>query len=83
MELDATRERPRFNISREEFQSRIQEQLCLKCAQHGHLASNWMRKEELKPFNTQARGWHPTKKPIPWQTRPKIREIEMEPEAEK
>jgi len=33
MELDATRRRPRFNISREEFQRRIREQLCLKCAQ--------------------------------------------------
>jgi len=31
MERDATRKRPRFNISREEFQRRIREQLCLKC----------------------------------------------------
>jgi len=36
MEQDATRKRPRFNILREEFQRRIREQLCLKCAQPGH-----------------------------------------------
>jgi len=44
MELDATRRRPRFNISREEFQRRIQEQLCLKCAQPGHLARSYPKK---------------------------------------
>ena len=40
MELDATRKRPRFNISREEFHRRIREQLCLKCPKAGHLASD-------------------------------------------
>jgi len=44
MELDATRKRPRFNISREEFQSRIREQLCLKGTQPGHLARSCPKK---------------------------------------
>ena len=44
-ELDATRRRPRFNISREEFQRRIREQLCLKCAQPEHLARRCPKKQ--------------------------------------
>ena len=39
MELDATRKRPRLNISREEFQRRMREQLCLKCRKPGHRAA--------------------------------------------
>ena len=31
MDLDATRRQPRLNISREEFQRRMRERLCLKC----------------------------------------------------
>jgi len=80
MELDATRKRPRFNISKDEFQRRIREQLCLKCAQPGHLARNCPKKDGPKPFNAQARSWQPAKKTAPWQTRPKIREIEVERE---
>jgi len=82
MELDATRKRPRFNISREEFQRRIREQLCLKCAQPGHLARSCTKKDGPKPSNTQARSWQPAKRTAPWQTRPKIREIEVEQEPE-
>jgi len=82
MELDATRKRPRFNISREEFQRRIREQPCLKCARPGHLARSCPKKDEPKPFNAQARSWQPAKKTAPWQTRPKIREIEVEQEPE-
>jgi len=82
MELDATRKRPRFNISREEFQRRIREQLSLKCEQPGDLARNCPKKDGLKPFNAQARSWQPAKKITPWQTRPKIREIEVEQEPE-
>jgi len=82
MELHTTRKRPRFNISREEFQRRIPEQLCLKCAQPGHLATNCPRKDGPKPFNAQAKNWQPAKKTAPWQTRPKIREIEVEQEPE-
>jgi len=82
MELDATRRRPRVNISREEFQRRIRERLCLKCAQPGHLARSCPKKDGPKPFNAQARSWQPTKKVSPWQTRPKIREIEIEQEPE-
>jgi len=82
MELDATRKRPRFNISREEFQRRRRGQLCLKCAQPGDLARSCPKKEGPKPFNAQARSWQPVKKAAPWQTRPKIREIEVEQEPE-
>jgi len=82
MELDVTRRRRRFNISREEFQRRIREQLCLKCAQPGHLASSCPKKDGPKLFNAQSRNWQPTKKVAPWQTRPKIREIEIEEEPE-
>jgi len=35
-----------------------------------------------KPFNAQASSWQPAKKTAPWQTRPKIREIEVEQEPE-
>ena len=82
MELDATRRRSRFNISRAQFQRRIGERLYLKCAQAGHLARNGPKKDEPKPFNAQARSWQPAKKFAPWQTRPKIREIEVEKEPE-
>ena len=81
-ELDATRRRPRLNISREEFQRRMREQLCLKCAQPGHLARSCPRSDGPKPFNAQARSWQPAKKTAPWQTRPKIREIKVEQEPE-
>jgi len=82
MEMDATRKRPRFNISREEFQRRIREQLCLKCAQPGHLARNCPKKDEPTAFNQQARSWQPARKTSPWQTRPEIREIDVEQEPE-
>jgi len=82
MELDTTRIRPIFNISREEFQRRIREQLCLQCAQPGHLARRCPKKDGPKPFNAQARSWQPTKKIAPWQTRPNIREREVEREPE-
>jgi len=82
IELDAPRRRPRFNISREEFQKRIQEQLCLKWVQPRHLARGCPKKDGPKPFNAQARSWQLAKKTAPWQTRPKIREIEVEQEPE-
>jgi len=82
MELDTNRKQPRFNISGEEFQRRIREQLCLKSAQPGHLARYYTRKDGSKPFNVQARNCQPTKKPTPWQTRPRIREIVAEQEPE-
>jgi len=82
MELDATWGRPRFNISRDEFQRRTGEQLCLKCTQPGHLARSCPKKDGPKPFNAQARNWQPAKKVAPWQARPKITEIEIEQEPE-
>jgi len=82
MELDATRKRPGFNISREEFQRRMREQPCLKCAQPGHLARSSPKKDGPKPFNAQVRCWRPAKKTALWQTRPKIREMEVEQQPE-
>jgi len=82
VELDASRKWSRFNLSRKEFQRRIREQLCPKSAQPGHLARNCTRNDEPKPFNAQNRVWQTTKKPAPWQTRPKMKEIEVEQEPE-
>ena len=62
MELDATRRQPRVNISRQEFQRRIREQLCLKCAQPGHLARSCPNKHGPKPFNAQARSCNARRK---------------------
>jgi len=80
IELDATCKGLRFTISREEFQRRIREQLCLQCVQPGHLPRNCQKKDVSKPFNAQARSWQPAKKTAPWQTGPKIRGIEGEQE---
>ena len=82
MEMDATRKRPRFTISREEFQRRIQEQLCLKYAQPGHLVRSCPKKDGPKRFSAQSRSWQPANKTGPWQNRSKIREIEVEQEPE-
>jgi len=82
MQLDATWRRPRFDISRDEFQRRIREQLCLKCAQPGHLARSCQKKDGPKQFNSEARSWQLAKRVAPWQIRPKIREIEIEQEPE-
>jgi len=65
MELDATRQLPRFNLSGEGFQRKIRERLFLKCAQRGHLGRNCPRKDGPKPFNAQARSWQSIKKPAP------------------
>jgi len=82
MELDAMRKPSRFNISWEEFQRRIREQLCLKCAQPGHLARSCTKKDGPKPFYAQAKSWQPAKRTAPWQNKPKIREMEVEQEPE-
>ena len=60
MELNATRRRPRLNISREEFQRHMREQLYLKCGKPGHRAAGCT--VTPKPFNPQARPWLQNKK---------------------
>jgi len=82
MELDASMKRPRFNIAREEFPRRIQEQLGLKYEQPGHFARNCGKKHRPRTFNAQVRNWQPKNKPAPWLTRPKIIEMELEQEPE-
>ena len=76
MELDATRRQPRLNISREEFQRRMREQLCLKCGKPGHRAAGCTITP--KPFNPQARPWQQNNKNAPWQGGQQSREIEIE-----
>ena len=75
-ELHATRRRPPLNISRDEFQRRMREQICLKCGKPGHRAAGCTITP--KPFNPQARPWQQNKKNAPWQGRQQIREIEIE-----
>jgi len=60
----------------------MREQLCLKCTQLGHLARNCTWKDGPKPCNAQVRSWQPTKTPAPWQSKTKIREIDVEQEPE-
>jgi len=81
-ELDATGKRPRLNMLREEFQGRIREQVCLKCAQPGYLARSCTKKDGPEPFKTQTKNWPPTKKTAPWQTRAKIGEMKVEQKPE-
>ena len=76
MELDARRRRPRLNISREEFQRRMREQLCLKCGQPGHRAAGCT--VTPKPLNPEAQPWQQNKKHTRWQGREQIREIDIE-----
>jgi len=71
MELDATRKRPRFNISREEFQRRIREQLCLKCAQPGHLPRSCPKKRwtQTIPHTSQKLATHEENRPLAKRTK--------------
>ena len=77
-DLDATRRQPRLNISREEFQRRMRERLCLKCGKPGHQISECGKEKSTRPFNPQTKSWQPTKKPAAWQARQQIREIDIE-----
>ena len=79
-ELDATRRRPQLNISNEEFQRRMREQLCLKCGKPGHRAAGCTITP--KPSNPQAQPWQQNKKNAPWQGRQQIREIDIESVSE-
>jgi len=46
------------------------------------MARSCPKKDGPKPFNAQASSWQPTKKVAPWQTRHKIREIDIEQEPQ-
>jgi len=63
IELYATRKRPRFNISSEEFQRRIPEQLCLKCVQRGHLARNCPKRMDPKHLTHKPETGNQGRKP--------------------
>ena len=76
MDLDATRRQPRLNISREEFQRRMRERLCLKCGKSEYRAAGCT--VTPKPFNPLARPWQQNKRSSPWQTRQQLREIDIE-----
>ena len=78
MDLDATRRQPRLNISREEFQQRMLQQLCRRCGKPDHRIADCDKNNQQRQFNPQAKSWQPKKKPTPWQAKQKIREIDIE-----
>ena len=78
MELDATRRRPRLNLSTEEYQRRMKERLCLKCAKAGHRASAC----RSQPNSTAGAAWQPRSNRAPWQPKPRVREIQVEENEE-
>ena len=83
MEVDATNRGPRLNISRNEYQKRMAQGLCLRCGKPGHRIQNC---EEGKRGITQRPQWSPrrgqeTKGKTPhWKQQTKIKTIEMEEE---
>jgi len=46
----------------------------------GTLGRSCQKKDGPKPLTSQTRSWQPAKQTAPWQTRPKIREIQVEQE---
>jgi ferredoxin len=78
MELDATRRRPGFNISAKEYQRRIKDNLCLKCAKPGHRASACRSQANSKEGAT----WQPkTANQKQWRPAVKAREMETQEET--
>jgi len=69
MELDATRRRPGFNISANEYQRRMRSNLCLKCAKPGHRAAACRSQANSKEGatwdarNDNKQQWKPPAKP--------------------
>jgi hypothetical protein len=81
MDLDATRRRPNFDLSRNEFQRRMRGSLCLSCGKPGHRARDCRSPKDNKDYTTQQRGMSQGRQGR-WQPRPAIKEIEIEQEAE-
>ena len=81
MDLDATRRRPNLNLSRSEFQRRMREKLCLRCGKPGHQAKECHNTGKARQRDTKNTKWQP-RNTTPWRTRPAIKKIELEEEAE-
>ena len=79
MDLDATRRRPGFNISAQEYRRRMRDSLCLKCGKPGHRVAEC----RSQPNNGDRKGWQPSNGKAPWQTKPKIREVNTKEEEER
>jgi len=79
MELDATRRRPGFNISAKEYQRRMKDNLCLKCAKPGHPAAACRSQANSKEGPT----WEPRKdNKRQWKPPARAREMEVAKEEE-
>ena len=83
MEIDATNRGPRLNISRNEYQRRMAQGLCLKCGKAGHRIQNC---HEGRRGITQNPRWSPRRgNTIPsgsknWRQDTKIKTINMDEE---
>ena len=56
MDLNAIRKQPRLNISPEEFQRRMGQQLCLRCRKPDHRIADCDKNNPQRQFNPQARS---------------------------
>src|SRR6266403_1876376 len=81
MDLDATRRRPNFGQSRNEFQRRLRGNLCLACGKPGHRARECRSPRDNKDY-TNARQGVSQGRQGPWQSKPRIKEMEIEKEPE-
>jgi len=83
MDLDATNRVPRLNISRNEYQRRMTQGLCLRSGKTGHRIQNC---NEGKKGITQQPRWSPRRNNTTaggvknWRQDPKIRTIDMDEE---
>jgi hypothetical protein len=81
MDLDATRRRPNFGLSRNEFQRRLRGTLCLACGKPGHRARECRSPRDNKDYTDTKQGVSQGRQG-PWQSRPKIKEMEIREEPE-
>jgi len=79
MKLDATRRRPGFNVSAQEYQRSMWANLCLKFAKPGHRAAACRSQANNKEGATQEPKIDNNKE---WRPPAKVREIEVEREAD-
>jgi len=83
MDIDATNRGPRLNISRNEYQRRMTQGLCLRCGKAGHRIQNC---NEGKSGITQQPRWSPRRNNLTagrvknWRQDTKIKNINMEEE---
>jgi len=84
MDIDATNRGPRLNKSRNEYQRRMTQGLCLRCGKAGHRIQNC---NEGKRGITQQQRWSPRRNNITtggvknWRQDTKIKSIDMDEEG--